>query len=237
MKFYAIVGNPPYQETDKYGKRKDKASNLWTKFWIKSLELGDIVSLITPTSWLSPSADYGKSHRLWDEFEKYSTYANVTDVKKHFPNVGSTFGYVEVNKLGNDGLTFSNGEPTDLGFLPKSNIEEVTAQITIDENYNIGGRYVCDQSNRNGRRVAIPMTRAITEDSVQILDGSDVPINGSDDSALWYYVYAGDECDHIQARIIECKEVLNIHCRWSGFLNLKIVRSIAITTSKLDKTL
>ncbi len=58
MQFDVTIGNPPFQETTAEG-RKDQASNLWSKFWVKALQLtkdDGIVSLISPTSWLSPSA-------------------------------------------------------------------------------------------------------------------------------------------------------------------------------------
>ena len=110
MKFDVVIGNPPYQAIKKDGSRLDQASNLWSEFWVRCIEEYStdhgVVSLITPTSWLSPSSDY-KRKRLWDIFNSYTSYADVKNVAKHF-NVGSTFGYVVVDKSNSAGLSFSD---------------------------------------------------------------------------------------------------------------------------------
>ena len=226
-KFNLTIGNPPFQAIKEDGSRKDNASNLWSEFAMWALEHSEQVALITPTTWLSPSADVGAKTRLWDEFNKYTTYANVTDVKQYFPKVGSSFGYVIVDTTGNDGLTFSNGESAELEFLPKSGLDEVKSQLDLEE--NIAKYYRRNQSNDAERRVAIPVTRNVSEENVQILeDGRNKPKHGSDNIHLWYYIYAGDDCEYVRDRVIECADILNIHCRWSGYINLKTVGLIYV---------
>jgi hypothetical protein len=238
MKFDLIVGNPPYQESkDSGGGRKDQASNLWSKFWVKSLERaydnGKVV-LITPSSWISPSADlkgknkFNGQSRLWDVFDSYSSYANVTDVAKYFPGIGSTFSLVIVDKSGRNGLTFSNGEDTSLGFLPKSNHIEVFHKL--NKNNNIGSHYLVNQDNKPTLRVSVPLTRVLDSDSVQILNGEEKPTSGSDKEKLYLYAYCDtlEEAKHIQERVISCIDILNTHCRWSGFMNIQVFKMIKI---------
>ena len=234
VRFDVVVGNPPYQETEN-GKRKDQASNLWSKFWVKCLEVsseGGFVSLITPTSWLSPSADLrgefkvnGKT-RLWDVFDSYSTVAQVTDVGQFFKGVGSSFGIVRVDKSGNQGLSFSEGYGTELGFLPKSNFEEVSR--LVGGALTLGDCYKIDQNVSSGWRVSVPLTRKVTDDSIEILQGNEVPTSGTNKVGLYLYTHVSSEEEAVAVRetVKECKDVLNDYCRWTGFMNIQIFRKI-----------
>ncbi len=236
LKFDVIVGNPPYQETLSDGSRKDQASNLWSKFWKKSLEhsvIRGIVALITPTSWLSPSNDFrgdskmGDSSRLWDVFMKYDTYADVKNVSDHFQGVGSTFGYVIVNKSAKGGIIFSDGADTSLGFLPKSGIDEVMK--SLDLVHNLDKFFKINQDNTPDLRVSIPLTRTIESDNIEILDGVSVPTKGSDKEGLYLYVHVDtmENAHKVRDKIIHSADILNIHCRWNGFMNIKTVRMLA----------
>ena len=235
MKFDVVVGNPPFQESKEDGERKDQASNLWSKFWAKGIRItkpDGVVALITPTSWLSPSADLkGKDKinnhdRLWDVFNDYSSSANITDVSKHFPGVGSSFGYVIVDKSGNSGLSFTDGSPTTLGFLPKSNFQTVVIQL--DKTNNLGSKFLINQDNTPDLRVSVPMTRKLEADSIEILNGISKPTKGSDKESLYMYIHVNtpQEAVMVQQRIINCLEILNVDCRWSGFINGQTVRLI-----------
>jgi tRNA1(Val) A37 N6-methylase TrmN6 len=236
MKFDVIIGNPPFQESKEDGDRKDQASNLWSKFWAKSFKLtkpDSVIALITPTSWLSPSADLkGKDKidnedRLWNVFNKHTSRANVVDVSKHFQGVGSSFGYVVVDRAGTAGLSFSDGASTSLGFLPKSNFANVAKEL--DQVNNIGNRFSVDQDNKQGMRVSIPMTRKLTKDNIEILNGPGQPLTGSDKENLYIYVHVTTqaEADRVKQRVIDCVDILNVDCRWSGFLNIKMVKLIS----------
>ena len=235
MKFDVIVGNPPFQESKDGGERKDQASNLWSKFWAKSFRIinpGGKIALITPTSWLSPSADLkGRDKinghdRLWDVFNDYTSIANVVDVSKHFPGVGSSFGYVHVDTSGKQGLSFSDGSVTALGFLPKSNFVAVSQQLCKIN--NIGAKFSVDQSNSPDLRVSIPMTRKLIDDNIEILNGATKPVKGSDKEELYLYVHVStqQEADMIKQRVIDCLDILNVDCRWSGFINIQMVKLI-----------
>jgi hypothetical protein len=236
MKFNLILGNPPFQETKEDGDRKDQASNLWSDFWSSAISQSKddaTVALITPTSWLSPSADLrGKTKvdgedRLWNIFDRYTSHAKVRGVKDHFPGVGSSFGYVVVDKSGSKGISFDDGSDTRLGFLPKSGSEEVFNNI--GNGTTIGDTFIVNQSNEQRLRVSVPMTRKVSEESVEILRDTDIaPASGSDKPTLFLYVYCNTvkEAKSVRKRVIECKDILNTHCRWSGFLNIKMLKMI-----------
>jgi predicted RNA methylase len=234
MKFDVIVGNPPFQEVTEKG-RKDQASNLWTKFWVKSLELAKddgVVSLITPTSWLSPSANLkgtykhqGKS-RLWDVFDFYSSVAQVEGIEAYFKGVGSSFGVVTVDKSGSEGLTFKEGYGTGLGFLPKSGIDEVLKSVggesTLEDHFSIS------QGCGSGLRVSVPLTRKVTNDSIEVLHGEEKPTKGSANPGLYLYVKVADELQAGQVKdtLVKNAAILNTHCRWSGFMNIKVCKML-----------
>jgi len=99
--FDAVIGNPPYQETDKNNKSKD-GTNLYTKFINHSfkniLENGYLL-YITPISWLGPSTNKQMGNNLLHNiFMKYDLmHLNLNECKKYF-NVGSTFSYYLIQK-------------------------------------------------------------------------------------------------------------------------------------------
>ena len=237
MKFDVVLGNPPYQDTKEDGSRKSKTVNLWSKFISVGMNISKsngFVAMITPTSWTSPSSDVRGDYtvdgntRLWDVFNSYSTYANVNDVAKHFKGVGSTFGYFIVDKSKHDGLKFSDGADTSLGFLPKSNFEEVREKLS-NEN-NIGNKYEVTHDNRKLLRVSIPKTRVLNKDSIEILDAGSEPSVGKNSKGmhLFMYVDTKKEAEHVKKKLIEAIDVLNIHCRWSGFIDIQAVKMIKL---------
>lgn len=235
MKFDVVVGNPPFQETKDDGERSDQASNLWSKFWSHSLKSdATYIALVTPTSWLSPSKDLkgkdkvGNNNRLWDVFNQYESYADVINVKKHFPTIGSTFGYVVVNKQGSTGLKFSDGVDTSLGFLPKSNYTNVIDNLSAIDTDTLGKKFKVDQVNSPDLRVSIPMTRALEASSIEILNGVGSPTTGSDKDKLYLYVHVKnqDEAKQVRARIQDCLTILGKDCRWAGFINIQILKMI-----------
>jgi hypothetical protein len=235
MKFDIVVGNPPFQSTKAGGKRKDQASNLWSKFWIKSIEVATdngIISLITPTSWTSPSDDFkvpDKLHeetRLWNIFNRYSSLADVTSIAKHFAGVGSTFGVVIVNKGGTDGLRFVSGEDTTLGFLPKSGHLRVATELSVTD--NLVREFKIDQCNTSDLRVCVPLTRSASNENIVILNGNSAPNMGSSDHRLYVYIHVNTEpeAQKVKKRLTDCIDVINVHCRFSGFANIKTIKMI-----------
>ena len=234
MQFDVVIGNPPFQEATDKG-RKDQASNLWSKFWIKSLELAKdngYVSLITPTSWMSPSANlkgknkYLGKNRLWDVFSCFTSNAQVTGVAEFFKGVGSSFGIVTVDKSGSNGLQFVEGYSAELGFLPKSGVEEVLEKVggecTLEKIFSI------TQDSSSGWRVSVPLTRKITSESVEILKDKELPSSGSSNPSLFIYTLVSSEKEAARVRetVLRATDILNVHCRWSGFMNIKIFKML-----------
>jgi hypothetical protein len=234
-RFNVLLGNPPFQSTKSNGERSDQASNLWSKFWVKSLDIADdngIVALISPTTWISPSSELrgewsrNGNTRLWDLFDQYDSYANVVDVKKHFDGVGSTFGYVIVDKSKNTGLRFSDGVSTKLGFRANGEFDKVESEL--DSVNNLDKHFTINQVNSPDIRVSFPLTRTLTDKSVEILTGESAPTTGSDKDGLYLYIHVNTqaEAELVKKRIIDCLDILNKHCKYSGFINIRTVKMI-----------
>jgi hypothetical protein len=236
MQFDVIIGNPPYQGGS-FGKAIYKS--LWPLFWAKSFSLlksGGIVSLVTPLSWCSPSTDFSKRDavggetRLWNVFEKYSTVADVTTIKSFFPGVGSTFGTVTVDTSGNSGLAFTNGFDSSLGFYPLSGVEEVQRELSPDN--NIASNLTISRKVTSGIRVSLLHTRKINEENVEVCQSMELPKTHADPS-LYSHIYCKDEAEavYVRGRILECADILYKHCRYHGFLNLKVLGMISLNNT------
>ena len=114
-----------------------------------------------------------------------------------------------------------------MGFLPKSGNDVVMNNICGDT--TLTDVFKINQSNDKQLRVSIPLTRKVESDSVEILRATDAaPSSGSDKDGLFLYVYCSTikESKNVRKRILECKEILNTHCRWSGFMNIQILKSV-----------
>ena len=107
MKFDVIVGNPPYQENNDIGNRKQLSHNLYSKISLISFrisKLEGIVSLIVPTSWMSSSSSKeSKSKNEKKMFknlfkEKYIEYLNINNINA-FKGIGSLFSYFIIRNI------------------------------------------------------------------------------------------------------------------------------------------
>lgn len=234
MKFDVVVGNPPYQGGD-LGNAVYKS--LWPLFWKKSFDLlkpGGIVSLITPATWCSPTSDLAKRDaingmtRLWDVFNSFTSRADVTDVKGYFPGVGSTFSAVTVDTSGSEGLMFSNGYNPSLGFYPLSGEKEVEKELSLTD--NIGSRCRVEGKIREGVRVSLLKSRKIDEVNVEVCESLELPKTGANPS-LYSHIYceSREQAEYVRERILECRDILYKHCRYNGFIDLRILGMISLT--------
>ena len=238
MKFDVVIGNPPYQDSSNV----DNAQNLWSHFWRKSLELAKddgMVSLITPMTWCSPSRDFKSKNygykgdvRLWDSFNRYTSVADVDNIDQHFKGVGSTFSQVTVYKSGNEGLSFTGGYDTSLGFLPKSgDIEAICSRLDKEE--NLGKYFKMDDQYRKQLKVSVPVTRGFINkpDMIQILQPDEVGTSASSEPRFYRYIYVNDmeEANTVKQIILDNADILCNYCRWVGYLNLKMVELIKYT--------
>jgi hypothetical protein len=236
MQFDVVVGNPPYQGGD-FGKKVYKS--LWPLFWAKSMDLAKdngYVSLITPLTWCSPTNDLPKKDainghtRLWDVFNSYTSVADVTTIKSYFPGVGSTFSLVSVNKGGSEGLSFTDGYRSTLGFYPLTGRERVDAELSLEKNISTE----CRMSGRleEGVRVSLVKSRMIRDVTVEVCESLE-PAKGGLPESLYAHIYcestAQAEC--VRTRILDCADILNRHCRYNGFIDLRIVGLISLEDS------
>lgn len=230
MDFDVIIGNPPFDNSD----TEDKSSKLWTKAWVQCLKLAKkdgIVSLITPTTWIAPTADMRKKSdtyegdmRLWDTFNRFTSVADVDNIAEHFKGVGSTFGRVVVDKSGTDGLSFVGGHDTQYGFMPSDRNYDIFERLSFDD--NLGSKFKMGQDPLNTIKVSIPMTKLFDEDTsrVQILKADEHGTAGSSDPRNYWYVYVSnmEEAESVRQCIIDNADILCRSCRWAGFMNLKV---------------
>ena len=246
MKFDVVIGNPPYQDST----NNDIASNLWSKFWVKALRLtkdDGIVSLITPFSWCSPSQDFKKlsdayegDRRLWDTFNRFTSIADVENVAQYFNGVGSTFSRVTVYKSESKGLSFTNPDANvylELGFHPKSgNPTEIFPFFDMEN--NLKKYFKMNEEGEPGLKVSVPKTKLFDkpgqEDRVQILKSNEVGTAGSSDPRNYFYIYVDDEdqAQLVKNIILGAKDIICKHCRWAGFLNLKVVEYLKYVPEK-----
>jgi len=164
MKFDIVIGNPPYQD----GNSNEEANKLWPKFIKIGMDIlndGGILSMITPQSWMLPTADVGKGksgiHIFKDVFQPNNLiFANINsdDIKnKYFPKVGSTFSWYICKKESYKGSTIlvthtgiQNVSISGLHGLPKicsSESISINKKMVshdsvfefIDQNHNLNG--------------------------------------------------------------------------------------------------
>ena len=233
VKFRSVFGNPPYQGGE-FGNSVYKS--LWPLFWKKSFELvepGGKVSLVTPATWCAPTSDLPKKDaifgmtRLWDVFNSFTSTADVTDVKGYFPGVGSTFSVVRVDTSGSGGLSFSNGYNPSLGFYPLSGEKQVEEELSLTD--NIGSHYSIKGKINPGVRVSLLKSRKIDEVNVEVCESMELPKTGAK-SSLYVHIYCPttEEAELVRSRILECRDILYKHCRYNGFIDLRILGMISL---------
>jgi hypothetical protein len=116
--FDVVVGNPPYQDTNKGGGQQPQSHNLWSKFISNSISIlntDGYLSFITPDSWKSPSS------KVLEMFKLYNLiYANF-NISNYFPGVGSTFSYWVLQKCeykGSTNIDRINVDMNKLNYIP-----------------------------------------------------------------------------------------------------------------------
>lgn len=237
MKFDVVIGNPPYQGGN-FGQKVYKS--LWPKFWAKSFELvkdDGIVSLITPLTWCSPTSDLAKCDaiegetRLWNVFQKFTSVADVSSVRDFFPGVGSTFSLVTVDKSGNAGLSFTNGYQPDLGFYPLSGADVVTKELSLTDNISSNFSWKDDGS---AWRVSVVKSRKVCEVNVEVCGKDQDPVSNLP-ASLYAYIYCPtrEQAEYVRERILECREILYKHCRYNGFIDLRITGMISLDKKRI----
>ncbi len=258
-----FVGNPPFQDDSS----KDKSSNLWSLFWkdlIVKSNPDAVIALITPITWMTPSKDlsglsadekeFFHDGRLWTAFEKFKSFACVDSdrIQKLFnansdKPVGSTFGYVIVDKSGNSGLTFHDGiDCSDIRFRSMTPEYMPRVKQVVSNNTEITlSQFKVDQVCSNDLKVAIPLTKTANFDKlVQIVESEKIPVDVSgvpvldrlDLTAnelrnfLYIHVPNMEDAERVKKLVIDNREILcNAKaCRWVGYLNIQLVKMLVL---------
>lgn len=121
MKFDAVIGNPPYQ-APKTSDKKGKGGNnsLYLDFIKKSLEISDIVAMITPPAGLIKSTVLGKSTSTLELMNGGLKHINL-NAKEHF-NVGTPICWWIYDKNHNGNVTIvsddNSFDVTNITYLP-----------------------------------------------------------------------------------------------------------------------
>ena len=95
-----------------------------------------------------------------------------------------------------------------------------------------------DEEGKPGLKVSIPKTKLFDkpgqEDRVQILKSNEVGTMGSSDLRNYFYIYVEDEAQAQMVKniILDAKDIICKHCRWAGFLNLKVVEYLKYVPEK-----
>jgi hypothetical protein len=104
MRFDTIVGNPPFQKSDKSGRDDD---NLWSKFLglaHANLKPNGHIGMVSPASWGSlGSNDQEPGSQLRKKFfSPYQVLYMDLTASRHFPKVGSTFSSYVIRSAAHD---------------------------------------------------------------------------------------------------------------------------------------
>ena len=157
MKFDAVVGNPPFGESDEDGKRKSISTNLYNKFVDMSVnELvkeDGYVAMITPASWAGPTKNLSNGRSLLKDImaKKNTLFINLSEnIKTHFPSVSSTFSYYVIQNTDYNGQTaiqFDNQQSVNVDLRNYDSLPRINNQLA----YSIVQKY---QSKITGQVIA-----------------------------------------------------------------------------------
>ena len=142
------IGNPPY--SDRINKEFSN-KKLHKTFLLKAMEKAKTTSFVVPASQISPSEHF-------DTIRPYLSYI-LTDVKKYFPGVGSTFVVITVEDTIQDKclVETANGSIElplkDMSLLPKDitleNIEYVNNTLTGGREWEVKCDYHASSATRH----------------------------------------------------------------------------------------
>jgi hypothetical protein len=233
--FDVIIANPPYQDSS-----TKTLKGLWPAFWEKSLNQSDIVCMITPTTWINPAGTSifhnGEKKRLWEVFEQYKSYADIDNVAEHFGSVGSSFGYVIVDKRSKQGLEFSGGiseiwkskkcRPQD-----KSSLSEIENHIHDTNNIDSISTKICRTGKSIGcKRIAIQMLASpnqVVDRIYKIDESEDVSHKYRNDNHIFIHT---DDIERVYDALIRHKNIWSVQgkLRWTAYNSMQALKMLKI---------
>lgn len=211
MKFDVVIGNPPYNN------QRRRQPGIWKYFWRLAFENGRHLCLLTPTGWLSPYVQWG-GIRLWDRFDSAQSELFVVD-HDVFPGIGhGDIGYVVVDTAGSTGLQLPMPYSKTLKVAPRGSVDEVEAAL-VEPPYLRGARAMAGCC-----RVIVSVTKTVREETVLVLAADDAQPAG-----WWFGLECRDKEHAVSVRqtLLQKRDLLNKHLRWSGWLTDKYVARLA----------
>lgn len=245
MKFDVVVGNPPFNKPKE--SQTDHSEKLWPIFTQLAFELSrSHVCWIIPSAWFAPTRTFKRKFRgywrLWDLLDDMEAVAEAKYASSladgrysAFDGVGTTAAWFVADVNGTDGLRFTDGRPTHLGFLPH-NMERPGVRELVEryltgrhDTNNVGSMFKHDQKDRPHLRVALPMTRLVNApERVQILQAhetNEMPPGPA--FFLYYHVNTQEEAELLRDTFWNARSIINTHARYCGWLNNTAVDLLA----------
>lgn len=170
------IGNPPY--SDRINKEFSN-KKLHKIFLLKAMEKAKTTSFVVPASQISPSEHF-------DTIRPYLSYI-LTDVKKYFPGVGSTFVVITVEDTIQDKCLVETVDGSielplkDMSLLPKDitleNIEYVNNTLTGGREWEVKCDYHASSATRHKWEDPDGKIEVLHTNNKSYYTNKDVPIN------------------------------------------------------------
>ena len=170
------IGNPPYSDrvNKQYANKK-----LHKTFLLEAMKKAKTTSFVVPASQISPSEHF-------DTIRPYLSYI-LTDVKKYFPKVNSTFIVITVEDTVQDKCiveTIDNSlelSLKDISILPRDitleNIEYVNSILTGGREWDVKCHYHASSANRHNWEDPNGKIEVLHTNKKSYFTNKDVPIN------------------------------------------------------------
>ena len=238
MKFDVVVGNPPFNKSEE--EERHNSDKLWPVFTQLAFELSSShVCWIIPSTWFGPTRTFKRKFRgywrLWDLLDDMTAVAEAKYASYVFKDVGTTAAWFVADVNGTDGLRFTDGRPTHIGFMPHNmddpQVRELVERYLTgrEDTNNIGSTFKHDQKDRPHLRVALPMTRLVNApERVQILQAhetNEMPPGPA--FFLYYHVNTQEEAELLRDTFWNARSIINVHARYCGWLNKAAVDLLA----------
>ena len=170
------IGNPPYSDriNKEYSNKK-----LHKTFLLKAMEKARTTSFVVPASQISPSEHF-------DTIRPYLSYI-LTDVKKYFPGVGSTFVVITVEDTIQDKCLVETADGSielplkDMSLLPKDitleNIDYVNNTLTGGREWEVKCDYHASSATRHKWEDPDGKIEVLHTNNKSYYTNKEVPIN------------------------------------------------------------
>ena len=170
------IGNPPY--SDRVNKQHSN-KKLHKTFLLDAMKKAKTTSFVVPASQISPSEHF-------DTIRPYLSYI-LTDVKKYFPKVNSTFIVITVEDTVQDKCIVETTDNSlelslkDISILPRDitleNIEYVNSILTGGRDWDVKCHYHASSANRHNWEDPNGKIEVLHTNKKSYFTNKEVPIN------------------------------------------------------------